>query len=331
MASRSGEFERIGSFFKRLSSGFEGAFDLSDDAALLTHAPDEELVVSVDAIVEGVHCLVGEPPDRLARKALRVNLSDLAAMGARPLAYMLTLALPDRIADDWIASFAAGLGRDQERFGVALIGGDSVSTRGPILVSITAFGTVAQGALLRRDGAKPGDRIYVSGALGDAALGLRVARGELTDLSPRVAKVLADRYHEPEPRLALGQALAGVATAGLDVSDGLVGDLAHICKASGLRAVIDSAAVPLSAAAETAIRGRPALYTAALAGGDDYELLFTAPEGATSDLDAVSRRLGISLTPIGTMMAAENDLAACVEVFDAHGQPIDGLRGWTHS
>ena len=331
MALRSGEFERIGSFFKQLSNGFEGSFDLSDDAASLTHAPDEEIVVTVDAIVEGVHCLVGEPPDRLARKALRVNLSDLAAMGARPLAYMLTLALPDRIADDWIAAFAAGLRRDQERFGIALLGGDSVRTDGPILVSITAFGTVAQGKLVRRNGAGPGDRIYVSGALGDAALGLRVARGELPDLPPRVAKALIDRFHEPEPRLALGQALVGIATAGLDISDGLVGDLAHICKASGLMATIDSAAVPLSAPAEMAISGRPALYTAALAGGDDYELLFTAPDGAAPDLAAISRRLGISLTPIGTMTAATNDRGACVEVVDAHGQPIEGLRGWSHS
>ena len=210
---RLGEFERIRCYFKPLAAHFEGALELSDDAALLPVPSGETLVVTTDAMVEGVHYLAGEDPGRVARKALRVNLSDLAAMGARPLAYLLTTALPGSVDEGWLVAFAAGLRDDQERYGIHLAGGDSVSTPGPATISVTAFGAVPEGREIRRSGARPGDRVWVSGTIGDGALGLLAAREELKTLSPAHREYLAGRYHLPSPRLALGERLWGMATA----------------------------------------------------------------------------------------------------------------------
>ena len=326
MAERLGEFERIARFFKPLSAVLAGAYELSDDAGVIAPAAGQELVVTTDALVEGIHVLPGERPDRLARKALRVNLSDLAAMGARPLAYTLALALPAAIGDDWLAAFAGGLADDQTRFAIGLLGGDSVSTGGPVVVSVTAIGTVACGRALRRAGAVAGDRIYVSGTLGDAALGLRAARGELAGVPAGDVAALAARYHEPEPRLALGHALAGVATAAIDVSDGLVGDLGHVCAASGVGARVEAARVPLSPAGRHAVRDEPALGPVALAGGDDYELLFTVPPEAEAGVADLARHVGLPLTAIGEMTTGSG-----VVVLDETGRPIAGLAGWTHT
>lgn len=324
-AERLGEFARIDRFFKPLAAGFPGALGLGDDAGLLTPAPGESLAVTTDALVEGVHYLPGEPPGRLARKLLRVNLSDLAAMGARPLAYVLTTALTLAEGEDWLAAFTAGLAADQERYGIALLGGDSVRTPGPVILSVTAFGMVAADRALRRSGARPGDVVYVSGTLGDGALGLHAARGELAGLEPEVVAALASRYHLPEPRLALGEALAGVAHAAMDVSDGVIGDLGHICMESRVGARIEAARIPLSAAGRAAVARDPSLLPVALAGGDDYELLFTAGEEAADALAAVSERLALPLTPIGRIVAGEG-----VTVLDPAGQPVAGLAGWTH-
>ena len=326
MPDRLGEFERIERFFKPLSASLAGALELTDDAGVIAPAAGQDIVVTSDALVEGVHYLSGERPDRLARKALRVNLSDLAAMGARPLAYTLAMALPPAIGDDWLAAFAGGLADDQRHFAIGLLGGDSVSTPGPLMLCITAIGTVARGRELRRAGAGAGDRIYVSGTLGDGALGLRAARGELVGLPSAEVEALAARYHLPEPRLALGHALAGVATAAIDVSDGLVGDLGHVCAASGLGARVEAARVPLSPAGRHAVRDEPALGPVALAGGDDYELLFTAPPDAEARLADLARELGVPLTLIGEMTASGG-----VVVLDESGRPVPGLAGWTHT
>lgn len=320
-----GEFERIARYFRPLVGGAAGALDLLDDAAVLQPQPGRDLVVTTDAMVEGVHYLPGEPPERLARRLLRVNLSDLAAMGAQPLAYTLTLALPDAVDEAWLAAFADGLAADQAAFGITLVGGDSVSTRGPVVLSVTAMGTVIPGRALRRGGAQPGDRVVASGFLGDGRLGLLAARGELPDLEEADRAALAERYHLPQPRLALGLALVDLATSAIDLSDGLPGDLAHICTASGVGARVDTGALPFSPAARRAIAADPGLHRAAISGGDDYELLFTVPEVSVPAVDRLSETRSLPLTVIGRIEPGE-----AVRFVDEAGDTIEGLSGWRH-
>lgn len=321
----SGEFERIAHYFKPLAKNFEGALQLEDDAALLSAPSGETLVATTDAMVDGVHYLPGEDPARLARKALRVNLSDLAAMGARPFVYLLTTALPNTVDDAWLGAFAEGLRQDQEHFGIHLAGGDSVSTPGPTMISITAIGAVPDGQAIRRSGARPGDRVWVSGAIGDGVLGLLAARERLTGLSASHADYLASRYRLPTPRTALGERLRGVATAAADVSDGLIGDLRHICAASEVGARIDADRVPLSPAASAAIAIDLGLRQHALAGGDDYELVFTAPADAGPALAEIALGLALPLTEIGEITAGN-----AVAMMGSDGVPVDLPGPWEH-
>lgn len=324
---KTGEFERIAQFFAPLAASYPGALGLLDDAALIDPPPDSEIVVTTDTIVAGVHYLGDESAGDVARKLLRVNLSDLAAMGAQPLVYTLNIALPGSVEDDWLEDFSKGLSRDQREFGVVLAGGDSVATPGPVTLTLTAFGRVARGAALRRSGARVGDRIFVSGTVGDGALGLKGARGELTGLSPEQREWLADRYRLPQPRLALGQALVGVATAGLDVSDGLAGDLGHIAETSGVVCVVEAARVPLSEPAKAALGVDPVLREAVMTGGDDYELLFTAPPDRVTAVGAASERAGVPVTEIGFVEAGQG-----VRVLDETGQPLHFARtGYVHA
>ena len=248
-----GEFELIARYFAPLAKGFPGAYGLLDDAAVITPAAGHELVAKTDAIVGGVHFLPEDPPDLVARKALRVNLSDLAAKGAIARAYMLDLMLPKRSVEAWIAGFAHGLAQDQDEYGVHLIGGDTDSTPGPVTIAIMAFGEVPTGRIIRRGGARPGDTIFVTGTIGDAALGLEVLRGRLPELDTASAGFLVDRYRLPLPRVTVGPQLIGLATAALDVSDGLIADLGHICEVSDLTAIVEAPRVPLSPAARAAI------------------------------------------------------------------------------
>ena len=315
-----GEFALIDGLLKPLAAGFPGALGLTDDAALVDVPAGQSLVVAKDAIVAGVHFFEDDPGDAVAQKLLRVNLSDLAAMGAAPLAYLTVIARPRDLDDSWLEAFAMGLGGDQARYGLFLIGGDVVSTPGPLTLSCTIMGLVEQGRALRRSSARPGDLIWVSGTLGDAALGLRVIRGLAA--TEDEAFYLIERYRRPEPRLELGRRLVGLATAAIDVSDGLVADLGHILEESRVAGRLEANRVPVSEVAH----GLPGWLEAALSGGDDYELLFTAPECATAAIEALARDLGLRLSPIGRIEAGEG-----LEVVDATGAPltVQGL-GWRH-
>jgi thiamine-monophosphate kinase len=323
-----GEFELIRRYLAPLAAGAPGALGLGDDAALLAPPAGEDLVLTADALVAGVHFLPDDPADLVARKLLRVNLSDLAAMGARPLGYLMTAAWPLPPDEAWVARFAAGLAEDQETFGVALLGGDTTGTPGPLTLSLTAVGAVAPGRALKRSAARAGELVYVSGSIGDGALGLKVCRGEAPALSEPQRAYLADRYRLPRPRLALGRALAegGLARAAIDVSDGLAADLGHILEASGLSGIVEAATLPLSDAARTALAADPSLLAGLIGGGDDYELLFTVAPERVGEVAALAGRLDLPLTRIGRL-----DEGRGLAVLDAAGQEVSlETKGWTH-
>lgn len=320
------EFERIRRYFAPLAENFPGALDLTDDAALVAPGPGQQLAVTTDALVAGVHFFGDEPASLIARKALRVNLSDLAAMGATPLAYTLALALPPDRDEPWLADFAAGLAADQTEFGISLAGGDSVSTPGALTLSITALGTVATGAALRRNGAVAGDLVYVTGTIGDGALGLAARNGQLVDLPLQAQRDLVARYELPQPRVALGRALLGVAHAAIDISDGLVADLGHIARASGVGLVVEWTRVPLSPSALLALAKQPARRDLILGGGDDYELAFTVSPDQAGILRAIALSVGVMVTEIGRV-----ERGAGVTVLDQDGGDVTPLRsGYRH-
>lgn len=319
------EFDLIRRLFAPLATD-PAALGLVDDAALLEVPAGRVLVATTDAIVAGVHFLPDDPPDSIARKLVRVNLSDLAAMGAEARAILLAACFPRDVAESWIAAFATGLGSDCRAFRVALLGGDTVATPGPATFAATALGFARKDAALRRSGAKAGDRVWVSGTIGDSAFGLMAARGE-RGLAPEHKAALAARYRLPEPRLALGQSLLGLASAAMDVSDGLIGDLEHICEASGVGAMVEAGRVPLSAAAAAAIEaGWGEGLATALTGGDDYELLFTAPPAAEARILELSTGLGLRLTAVGTIIAGSG-----VSVAGPGGHALSlRARGYRH-
>ncbi|WP_148219368.1 thiamine-phosphate kinase [Azospirillum sp. B510] len=323
-----GEFGRIARFFKPLAAGFPGARGLRDDAAVFGVPEGRELVVTTDAMVAGVHFFPDDTPADIAAKLMRSNLSDLAAMGAEPLAYTLVTALPRGLDPSWLEGFAAGLGEEQRSFGIALAGGDSVSTSGPITLSVTAFGLVPSGRALPRWGGRVGDCVFVTGSIGDAALGLEIAYGRLDMPDEETRAHLLGRLRRPDPRMSVGPRLIGLAGGAMDVSDGLVADLGHLCEESGCAALLRADAVPLSEAARGAIDGDPARLALAITGGDDYELLFTAPPALRADLAALAADCGVAITEIG---ALQPGTPGQVTVLDAAGAPLPlARRGWDH-
>lgn len=315
----SAEDSLIARYFKPLATD-PGAFGLVDDAAILS-ASGEDIVVTTDAVVEGVHYLATDPPDTIARKALRVNLSDLAAKGAVPAGFVLTLALRSR-EDAWLRPFADALGEDAKTFACPLLGGDTVSTPGPQMISITIFGRVPKGRMVGRTGAKPGDLILVTGTIGDAALGLDVLTGgaAATALAsdPAAREALILRYRIPQPRNMLAQAVRDHATAAMDVSDGLAGDLTKLCAASGISAMVDVASVPLSPAAAGLVASDAICVETLLAGGDDYEVLCTASPAQSDALMAEGRAVGLAVTAIGTIVAGHEQ----PRFLDGQGQEL---------
>ncbi len=326
-AGASGEDNLIARYFRPLAFD-PGAFSHGEDAAI-QKALGEDIVVTTDALVEGVHFLSNDPPGTVAQKALRVNLSDLAAKGAAPAGFVLTLAL--RAADDaWLEPFARGLGADASRFGCPLLGGDTVSTPGPLMISITAFGRVAPGQMVHRSGARPGDRVVVTGTIGDAALGLDILRGGRVAAAlagdAAAQEMLVDRYRVPQPRNALAHAVRDHAHAAMDVSDGLAGDLAKLCTASGVSAVIDMPGIPLSAAAAAALAAGAVGMEVLVSGGDDYEILCAIPEDGFEPFARAADVAGVVVSSIGTVIAA----ASPPKFLDAQGRDIP-LRRLSYS
>lgn len=328
------EFELIDGLFRPLALGRPGSLDLTDDAALLSAPAGENLVTCVDTVVDGVHFLTGTAPEDVAAKALRVNLSDIAAMGARPLSYLVALSLPSWAERPWVEAFAGGLAAEQADFDIYLLGGDTTSTPGPLTVSITLFGSLPEGrAPLTRSAAKAGDLIFVSGSIGDGALGLMAAEGTLNGLDDAELAALKSRYERPLPRLALGLAMGegGLANAAMDISDGLVQDLGHIARQSGLGARISRDRIPLSPAAVSALAWDEGLWSTILSGGDDYELLFTLPPARAEAVKDRAAGLGLEVSEIGEMVAGEILPDEAVEVLGPDGAKIQLLSGgWSH-
>ncbi len=297
-----GEFDLIARYFAPLARGFAGADNLRSDNAFLAADARHDLVVKTDTVISGVHFLANEKPAIVAAKALRVCLSDLAAGGAKPYAYQLSLSLPPDWTADWVARFARGLGADQRTYGIVLCGGDTVRTPGPLTVTITAFGRVPKGRGLTRSGARAGDELWVSGTIGDGALGLLAAKGLLDN-----ARALERRYRLPLPRSLLGPKLLGIASAAADVSDGLMADVGHIADASRLGFTLERDLVPLSAAAARALVAKPSLWANVLGGGDDYELVIAVPARKRVSLLAAARAADVQVTCIGSFTAAKGN------------------------
>lgn len=318
------EFGLIKKYFLPLAEQYEGSLKLADDAALIAAPPGKEIVITKDAISEGVHFLGDEDAALIARKLLRVNLSDLAAMGASPLCYFIAAMLPKDIGEEWIRHFALGLKEDQLRYAIALAGGDTVATMGALSLSLTAVGTVDAGTALRRSGARTGDTIYVSGTLGDSALGLKLLQGEI-DAPEAVREFLERRYLLPEPHIALGHKLVGVASACMDVSDGLLQDLGHICEASGVGATVHRHLLPRSKAAQALLDMDRGLWDAVTGGGDDYQLLFTAPADKETKIHAIAHELELPLTNIGVIEKGQS-----VYLLDESGKPVTAVSGFRH-
>ena len=305
-ARLSGEDRLIARYFRPLAKA-PGALGLVDDAALYTPRIGEEIVVTADALVAGVHFFPDDPADAIARKALRVNLSDLAAKGAKPAGFLLSLVLPDRTDESWLRAFARGLRVDSRAYACPLLGGDTVRTPGPLTLSIAALGTVPRGKMVKRSGARAGDRLFVTGTIGDAALGLLVRCGDkrLADLPKRWREALQRRYRVPEPRNEIAPALRAHASAAMDVSDGLAGDLGKLCHASGVTADIQVARVPLSLAAKAALSSAPDLLATILSGGDDYEVLAAVPPRNVGAFVAAAAKVRVRVAEIGVVVAGK--------------------------
>jgi thiamine-monophosphate kinase len=313
----------IGAYFAPLAKGYAGAFDLKDDCAAITLEPGCDLVVTTDAVIEGVHFFPGAWANEVAWKALAVNVSDLVAKGATPFAYVMSIALPQSPERAWLEAFAEGLRLAQERFRCHLIGGDTDRTPGPLSVSITAFGSVPAGRMVRRSTAQPGDLVYVSGTIGDAALGLDLRR----DAGPSAFHGVADRFSTPQPRLALAPVVRDVAAAAMDISDGLVKDFGRLCEASGVGGYIEAERVPVSEAARALLIVGETTLARLITGGEDYEVLAAVRPQRAAEFERRAAAAGTSVTRIGSIEAA----GAGVSVVGADGRAMAlSSTGWDH-
>jgi thiamine-monophosphate kinase len=321
----------IAEFWAPLAAGFAGAFGLKDDCAAITPEPGHDLVVTTDGLIAGVHFIPGEDPGAIAWKALAVNVSDLVAKGATPLAYVLSLALPGATERAWLGAFAGGLQRAQAAFGCSLIGGDTDRTLGPLSVSITAFGTVPNGRMVRRSTAAVGDAVYVSGTIGDATLGLALVRNPALahrcGLDAAAQAYLDARFRLPQPPVGLRSALLGHARAAMDISDGLVKDFGRLCRASNVGGEIDATAVPLAAAARAVVAAGGATLADLITGGEDYEVLAAIAPHEVEKFEAAATAAGTPVTRIGSIVDGRQGLI----VHDGSAHAMAFTRtGWDH-
>ena len=312
---------RIARFFAPLTAGEQGAFNLTDDAAILNVPAGHQLVITTDSVIESIHVLADATAQQFAQKLVRRNLSDLAAMGTKPWRYSLNIHTPHHVGDDWFVEFAATLAAEQKAFDMVLIGGDSTSGGHAIHTTLTCFGLLKTGTGLRRNSAQAGDDLYVSGTIGDAALAL-----QLLQQNGSAPQSFFNRYHRPEPRLNLGLALHGLASAAIDISDGLVADVHALCAASGVGATLETLRIPLSPMLQQLVENDAPIWDLILTGGDDYELAFTAPETSRAALQQLSAKLDLALTRIGHITEEKE-----VRVVDKSGTIIPITHGgWEH-
>jgi thiamine-monophosphate kinase len=316
-----GEFEIIARYFTPLATD-SAALALRDDAAVLVVTEGYEVVATCDTLIEGVHFLSDDPPETVGYKALAVNLSDLAAKGARGYAYLLALTVPPATPSDWFEAFAAGLGECQTEGGLSLVGGDTTASSGPITITITALGLVSHGHAVFRHGAKPEDKLYVTGTIGDAYLGLRLlkdpALAKSWGLTEEESGFLIERYRRPTPRSALIIPLRNFAQASIDVSDGLAADIEKLAKMSHAGALIEARAVPLSEPARKVLAREPALLASLLAAGDDYEIVAAVSEANVASFESESKNREVAVKPIGRIEGRAGEL----RVIGADGKPI---------
>jgi thiamine-monophosphate kinase len=319
---RPSEFELIAQVFAPLATD-TGALGLRDDAAVLMITEGQELVVTCDTLVEGVHFLKDDPADSIGHKALAVNLSDLAAKGARGYAYMLALTLPPDIGLDWLERFAGGLKSIQEQTGISLVGGDTTASPGPLTITVTALGFVSHQHAVMRLGAKPGDRLYVSGTIGDAYLGLRLLRepdrAKLWGLSEEDVAFLVDCYRRPTPNDNLILLVRNFAQAAIDVSDGLIGDVEKLCGVSHVGARIESGRLPFSEAARKVLTREPDLLPVLITAGDDYAVVVAVSERSGPGFESESERTGASFTAFGGLLEGAEGFS----VLDPAGRPLE--------
>ncbi len=324
--ARPNEFETINKYFAPLCKSEPGAFNLTDDAAIMDPPAGQSLVVTTDALVADVHFFPADPAHDIAAKLLRVSLSDLASMGAVPAHYTLSIAVPPEQNAAWFIAFSQGLAENQSEFEITMIGGDTVSTPGPLTLSLTAIGYIEKGKGLRRNGAQAGDSVWVSGTIGDGALGLLAAENKIPNLSNDDCEYLIQRYRQPIPRTRLGPNLIDIAHAVIDISDGLVADLGHICETSGVGADIQITDIPLSKAARGALAKNPDLLDMILSGGDDFELLFTTKQNFAETANDLTDKSGVALTKIGEIKQSRT-----IRLIDRAGNEYTlHQKGYTH-
>jgi thiamine-monophosphate kinase len=328
-----GEESLIARHFAPLTKAWPGAFNLSDDCAAILPAPGQELILKTDPVRAGVHFFPDDDPQDIAWKALAVNVSDLAAKAARPLAYLLAISFPEKPSGDWLQAFTAGLERAQRAFGCVLIGGDTDRGPGPLSIAVTVVGESPAGRMIRRGGAMPGDLLFVSGTLGDAATGLMLRSGlESTrnwPIGTAARSALIERYLRPIPRLGLRAALRASANAAMDISDGLAKDLARMCRASGCSARVELAALPRSVPVHGLVEFEPGYIETMIGAGDDYEILAAVPPQNAESFVALATAGGVPVAAIGSIIETRD--ASAVTFFDAEGAPFSPRHmGYDH-